>query len=296
MEKFQLSHDVIEIEVWSLGARLNSAYFAGSDNLLVGATTIEEALGPKKYNGAVVGPVANRIADGCCLIDGVVYQLPKNENGSTTLHSGPEGLHMREWEMQSSSESHMQFICHLEDGECGLPGRRVFSVQYRLIGPDTLCVTFDCAVLDGNTSLINPALHPYWCLDCREREDLKISVSADQYLPIDAAKLPTGDISSVEGTKFDLRELRVPSDQIDHNYCFDRSKTAEGRRIVLEGRAIRLDIETEASGVQIYTGKSSGIAIEPQEWPDAPHHSHFPSIEFDAGGFRQSTIYRFSLI
>ena len=54
-------------------------------------------------------------------------------------------------------------------------------------------------------------------------------------------------------------------------------------------------VTTDAPGLQIFTGKDIGIAIEPQHWPDAMHHAQFPSIELRPGEtYQQNSTYRFS--
>ncbi len=38
-----------------------------------------------------------------------------------------------------------------------------------------------------------------------------------------------------------------------------------------------------------------GLAIEPQSWPDAPHHAHFPNIVLHPGEpWHQTTTFRFT--
>jgi len=52
--------------------------------------------------GALLGRTANRIADGWFVIDGHVYQLSKNENGST-LHGGAEGFGKKFWSVAEAN-------------------------------------------------------------------------------------------------------------------------------------------------------------------------------------------------
>ena len=123
-------------------------------------------------------------------------------------------------------------------------------------------------------------------------------MAADRYLPIDALKIPTGEIAPVEDSIFDLRRISVPSTGIDHNFCLSQERAADApaARLVAE-RGIALDILTDAPGMQVFTGKEIGIALEPQHWPDAPHHPNFPSIRLDPGvRYEQTTLYRFSTV
>ena len=82
------------------------------------------------------------------------------------------------------------------------------------------------------------------------------------------------------------------------------------------GSAIRssgrvLEIQTDQPGIQVYTGnkisgafaghggviyrQSAGLALEPQAFPDAPHHPNFPSATLRPGDIYRRTIrYRFT--
>ena len=277
----------LRIEIWPLGARLNQAHYGGIA-LLDESRDRAEALGPKHFNGAVVGPVANRIADGRVEIAGRSYDLPKNENGVTTLHGGNEGLHARDWTVADLSDDEAVLTIDLADGECGLPGNRRFTARYS-VGETDFTVTLE-ATSDAET-LVNLALHPYWALDAGGRAGLVLSVQADGYTPVDPRKIPTGEVAPVDGTIFDLRAAGEPSSGIDHNFVLTGAQPA----VRLAGPTLLLEIETDAPGLQIYSGKETGIAIEPQHFPDAPHHPGFPSILLRPGEtYRQVSTYRLS--
>lgn len=277
----------LRLEIWPLGARLNRAIYAGID-CADGSETREQALGPKRFNGAVVGPVANRLAGGTVDIAGRTHSLPRNENDETTLHSGPDGVHALDWTAETVTSDSARLTLTLPDGHGGLPGTRQLGALYD-VADHSFTLTFE-ATTDAPT-LMNLALHPYWTLGAHRRADLALRIAADRYTPVDARKIPTGEIALVDGTLFDLRRAHTPSSKIDHNFCLTRSDPA----IELTGSGLRLQIATDAPGLQVYTGKPLGIAIEPQHWPDAPHHPAFPSILLTPGQtYRQTSTYRFS--
>ncbi len=278
----------LQIEVWPLGARLNRVLYDGTP-CVDAAETREEALGPKRYNGAVVGPVANRLAGGSVSIAGKSYVLPRNENNETTLHSGPQGVHALDWNIADQDATSVTFALALSDGFGGLPGQRVVRASYD-VGGHSVEVTFEAT--STMPTVMNMALHPYWTLDAGGREGLQISVNADRYTPVDAKKIPTGKIADVAGTIFDLTDLQVPSTEIDHNFCLTGGDDAA---VTLTGKRLRMEMWTDAPGCQVFTGKPNGIAIEPQDYPDAPHHDAFPSILLAPGEtYRQISTYHFS--
>ncbi len=289
-EVIRLTNGDLEIEVWTLGARLNGVWFQGIGSLVDGAATEEEARGAKEYHGAVVGPVANRIEGGKAEIDGRSCAFEQNERGRTTLHSGSTGFHAQEWTVAEQSESALKLTLDVPDGLGGFPGNKNVSASYTL-GNGEMIVEFR-ATTDAPT-WVNLALHPFWRAARDGRAGSLISVDADSCLPVDSFQIPTGEQASVAGTEFDLRHIGAPSSAIDHNYCLNAGASPAMR---LEGDlGVRMDIETDAPGLQIFTGRDYGIAIEPQHWPDSMHHADFPSIRLDPGeDYTQSSTYRFS--
>lgn len=284
-----LKNGAMSIELWTLGARLNAAAWNGHDGLLDGSATLDDALGPKLNHGSVAGPVANRIANGRADIDGVPFQFEQNENDKTLLHSGTKSTRDAVW-LVTETHAHWAVltldIAHMADD---FPGNRTITARYDLVD-NGFDLTFT-ATTDAPT-LMNLALHPYWRLGT-DRAGLRIKVNSDRYLPVNTDTIPTGDLSDVTGTPFDLRDLSAPSHDIDHNYCL--GLTGDMADIVtLASDKLRMVIESDAPGCQIFTGKPFGIAIEPQHWPDAPNHANFPAIQLDPGQtYRQISRYRF---
>ncbi|NNE81719.1 MAG: galactose mutarotase [Silicimonas sp.] len=285
-----LSAGRTSIEVWTLGARLNAATWDGDTGLVDGAASVDEALGPKLNHGSVAGPVANRIAGGSAEIDGKVYDFEKNENEKTLLHSGSKSTRDAIWRVAEQTKDSARLTLarrHLQDG---FPGNRRIEARY-LVTDEGFDLTFT-ATSDAPT-LMNLALHPYWTLG-RARDDLLLHLSADTYLPVNTDKIPTGAVDLVDNSIFDLRAPRRASPDIDHNFCFPGTGAIDHVASLRTDR-LRLDIETDAPGLQVYTGNPSGIALEPQHWPDAPHHPAFPSILLSPGEvYRQTSRYRFS--
>lgn len=289
MEIYSIGNDLLKVEISPLGARLNAVTFDGIEGLLDGAMTRAEALGEKQFHGPVCGPVANRIEHGTASLDGKDFSFERNEHGITTLHSGAAGVHAKDWTVHNHDENRIVLFLDLEDSEGGFPGNRSLSACFEVF-ENTLSVRFEAAT-DAPT-WINLALHPYWTLARAGRDRQKVQVPCTHYLPLTSDKIPTGEIAEVAGTHFDLRALALPSPLIDANYC---REPVFGPAAVVESDDLRLEVETDAPGIQIFTQKPYGIAIEPQHWPDAMHHPHFPSIRLDPGQtYAQNSTYRFT--
>ncbi|MEO0918868.1 MAG: galactose mutarotase, partial [Pseudomonadota bacterium] len=208
-EIIRLGTGDLEIEVWTLGARLNGVWFQGVGPLVDGATNEDEARGAKKYNGAVVGPVANRIAGGKASIDGRTHTFERNEKGITTLHSGSTGVHAQEWEVLRRTADRLVMQLVLPDGLGGFPATRSLQADYH-VGATGFTTVFT-ATTDAPTWM-NLALHPYWRLSHGGRDNMKMAIAADRYTPVDKDQIPLGTEEDVDRTLFDLRALGVPSD------------------------------------------------------------------------------------
>ncbi|MEO1001252.1 MAG: hypothetical protein AAFW69_11735, partial [Pseudomonadota bacterium] len=157
-----------------------------------------------RYFGAVVGRVANRIAGGRFALGGETFELPVN-NGPNTLHGGPAGLGRRVWEMEADGTRALRLTCRSPDGDQGFPGEVAFAVTYRLDGARLTCA------MEGRPDLptpINLAHHNYYTLGAADVRDLRIEVKADRYLPVDDVQIPTGEMLTVAGTRFDFQAPR----------------------------------------------------------------------------------------
>ena len=102
--------------------------------------------GKNPYMGAVVGRVANRIADGKFSLDGKDYELAKN-NGPNSLHGGLVGLDKVVWSSAMDEEAGTVTFSYLgRDGEEGYPGDVVFNVRYSLDSEGGLRLSFSAMV------------------------------------------------------------------------------------------------------------------------------------------------------
>src|SRR5450631_1720581 len=136
-------------------------------------------------------------------------------------------------------------------------------------------------------------------------------MNAPRYLITDKNILPSGEIASVAGTKFDFRKLRAVREAYDHCFCLDgrrgQMKQALTMRDPKSGR--RMEVWSTECAIQFYTaihwnetlpGKGGplhqhqAIAIEPQNVPDAPNHPNFPSSVLRPGNtYRNRIEWRF---
>ncbi|WP_299281960.1 aldose epimerase family protein [uncultured Tateyamaria sp.] len=303
MTHFTLRSADMSARISPYGARLEHVSFHDGPNLVLHADPHRHPGWHDVYAGAIVGPVANRIRGGEVHLGDATYHMPTNENDRTALHSGPDGLDRRPWDMMAQDDSGVTLRCTLADGDGGLPGLRQITVRY---GLSAATLTLDITATTNHATPINIAHHPYWRLgDARAH---LLQVHAAHYLPVDQHNIPTGVIADVAGTAFDHRAPKPLHPEIDHNLCTAPRKQVTARHVAtLHGaQGIRLHIDSTEPGLQVYGGAYlpkiagtdiapyAGIALEPQGWPDAVHHPDFPSIICTpTQPYTQITRYRF---
>lgn len=291
VEAFSLVSSEAEVLITNFGARVLSFVYDGVD-LIHGPKTPEELAADTCYCGSICGRVANRIAGGEFELDGKLYRLAVN-NGPNHLHGGNCGYSDRVWAVQHTSADTLVLTLHSADGEEGYPGAVSLKATYRLSGAE-LTLTME-AVSEART-LLNLTNHAYWNLNGKGTVDAghTLAVQASAYTPM-VQNIPTGVIMPVQGGEFDLREGVSLTDKVlDDNFVLSTQhgvKTAA----VLSAAGVTLTVETDAPGLQVYTGdylplKRGGVALEAQSFPDTAHHPHFPSIVAQPGQLITRTI------
>ena len=308
VEKVTISNGPARAQLISYGATLTDFRLDGIPySLALGSPDPESYFGKMRYFGAIVGPIANRIAQGQALLDGQSLKLAVNENGNA-LHGGPEGISQKNWQVEELESDRVIFSVQTSDGESGLPGPLEIKVSYSIQNDGALKI--EISAKSEKPTFCNPAFHGYWCLNNEGLGGHKLTIHADHFLPTNEALIPTGEIQSVDGTPYDLRQPKaLPAEiSLDTNFCLNGGGLREVAR--LETDELAMIVETDAPGLQVYDaarlntfpvlghsgnpyGGHAGIAMEPQVWPDAPNQPNFPSITLRPGErFSQISFFR----
>jgi len=293
------------------GARLLALEVDGVDVVFGNALDFDVKTGDASA-GSVCGRFAGRISKAEFELDGVTHKLIPNRD-DFQLHGGPENFGNQDWQHhKKGNELSFSFIS--PDGDQGFPGLMRATATYRLAGK---ILSLDLSATTDKPTVINLTNHAYWNMmgpsagkDAAFTQEVQIN--AAHYLPLSPKLLPTGAIAKVEGTRFDFRKLRKVAEAYDN--CFmlagkrGELKQALTMRDPHTGR--RMEVWTTEAAVQFYTaihwndtikGKHGNmlnhqaIAIEPQNAPDAPNHSNFPSSVLRPGQtYRNRIEWRFS--
>ncbi|MBN2638431.1 MAG: galactose mutarotase [Bacteroidales bacterium] len=322
----------IEVHFLSQGGKLCSIKIPSENkkiDILIGYDTEKEFLNGDPFFGALIGRYANRIANGVFYIDGKKYQLPVN-HATNHLHGGDSGFHKKDWKVEKVDtpgyNSSYKLSLQSVDREEGYPGNLFVSVLYALNDNNEFLIDFN-AITDQPT-VVNLTSHPYFNLNGPGKENINnhsLQIIADHYTPLNKNFIPTGELKNVSRTAFDLRKpvnikSLVLSDDpdimlrngLDHNWMIRRKDHDLVKAAVLSvpGSKRKVEVFTTQPGIQVYagmhfdgseTGKDGfpiescyGLALEPQNFPDAPNKINFPNaILYQGEEYHEQIVYRF---
>lgn len=328
VEAFRLRGGDTQIEVINYGAiltRLTRPDRSGRvADLVLGFDNPARYASARGNAGAICGRHANRLSNGRFHLDGRRIDLPLNA-GLHHSHGGPRGFGKRFWTPHPDPAANaVEFRLTSDDGDQGYPGKLHASTTYRLGAEGTLYLTMRASA-DART-IVNLVHHGYWNLAGHHAGSVErqiLHVEADHYTPV-RDKIPTGEIAPVAGTPFDFTRPAAIGRSIaqaslaggyDHNFCI-RGPVPQLRRCCVlfdpaSGR--RLELHSNQPGLQLYTprqfsgmpvkgkagaayGLYAGLALETQNYPDAPNQPGFPSSMLSPGElYEHRMIFHFSI-
>ena len=286
-------------------------------DIILGFNDLEGYLQDVTYQGAIAGRFANRIEGARFTLNGVEYNLTKND-GDNCLHGGDRGFNQVLWESQIILENDQEILRlqHVSPhGDQGFPGELRVTVDYSLNSDNEFNIKM-YASTDRDT-IVSLTLHPYFNLSgdfSTNILDHVLTVNSDEFLPVSSSQIPVSKQQNVMNTVFDFSTARkigqwIGSDDeqlkitggydhyfikrshlIDHVECAEIFDPSSGRK---------LKVLSNAPGVQVYTGNYlrkdiigkdgvafqpyGGICIEPQAFPNSPNEKTFPSALLTPG-------------
>jgi len=271
--------------------------------------------------GAIIGRYGNRIAKAKFSIDGKEYHLVANDN-QNTLHGGINGFDKHVWdvmEIKDTAGVGLQLTYVSKDGEEGFPGNLKTIVTYTLTNNNELKINYQAET--DKPTVLNLTHHSYFNLACHG-DVLKhqIQINADRYVIVDTNLIPTGELPSVKGSKYDFTQMMEIGSRIDtgfhkgYDHCYvlngKPGEMVEAATVYDPFSGRTLTVYTDQPGVQFYTGNfldgslqgknemvyddHNGFCLETQHFPDSPNHPQFPSTLLRPGEkFHSQTIYKF---
>lgn len=330
-----LENGHVRMAVTNFGARIVSLCIPDRNgeyaDVVIGFNNIDDYLNAgEPFHGAIIGRVANRIANGRFKMDEKEYFLPINNN-TNHLHGGSKGFHNQVWDVESVNDTSIILLYFSKDGEMGYPGNLNVEVTYILHSDNSLEIKYK-AKTDKKTPVMLTN-HAFWNLSGEASgtiNDHILTINADSCIRIDSTLIPTGEIVSVEETVFDFRKpkavgkdllMQNNNDQLKNGFGYDynwplikeKADVMSFAGSVMDPASGRkIDVFTQEPVLLFYGGNfldgsdvgkygkpikyREAFCLETQHYPDSPNHNNFPSIYLNPGEvYSTKTIYKFSV-
>jgi aldose 1-epimerase len=322
----------MEVCVINYGARIVSVLVpdktGGMQDVVLGFDNISDFLNNNNNFGAAIGRYGNRIAKGKFKLDGVEYQLTIN-NGENSLHGGITGFQDQMFDIIQVDSATLECQYLSPDGDNGYPGNLNVKVIYKLTNDNAIDISYEAET--DKPTVVNLTNHSYFNLSGNPNNitvDHILFMNCDNYTPVDAELIPTGEIATVKNTPMDFTQPTIIGERID-DYTFDQLKlgggydhnwifNAQGDINTLACKAfcpltgIFLEVYTIEPGVQFYAGnfldgtltgkkgivynKRAAFCLETQHYPDSPNQPNFPGTVLRPGEkYVSRCIYKFGV-
>lgn len=332
---YTLTNDNIKVKITNYGCIIlsivTSDKYGQEDDIVLGYDNFEDYKTTTTYFGALVGRCANRIGNASITIDGVKYDLAKND-GKNHLHGGIKGFNKIVWDSEVLSDKKGEYLelSYLsKDGEENYPGNLKVIVRYRLTDNNELVI--DYYGKSDKDTVVNLTNHSYFNLSGHASGDVlnhKVKIYAKNITAADSESIPTGEIRNIIGTPMDFTNLKSIGQDIekdydqlvygngyDHNWIMDdyTGELKKAAEVIDENSGRVLEVLTTKPGIQFYTGnflneneigkggvkykKRQGLCLETQYFPDSLNHDGFSNVILEAGQeYKHTTIYKMSVI
>ena len=321
----------MEVCITNFGGRIVSVMVPDKDgqmrDVVLGFDSIQDYISKPSDFGASIGRYANRINQGKFTLDGVEYQLPRNNYGHC-LHGGPQGFQYRVYDAVQLNPQELQLTYVAKDGEEGFPGNITCKVLMKLTDDNAIDIQYEAET--DKPTIVNMTNHSYFNLDgdAGSNAEHLLTIDADYYTPVDSTFMTTGEIVPVEDTPMDFRTPMPVGERIndfdfvqlkngngyDHNWVLNAKGDINRRAASLKSQktGIVLDVYTNEPGVQVYAGnfldgsltgkkgitynQRASVCLETQKYPDTPNKPEWPSAVLRPGEtYNSHCIFKFSV-
>ena len=321
----------MEVCITNFGGRIVSVMVPDKDgqmrDVVLGFDAIQDYISKPSDFGASIGRYANRINQGKFTLDGVEYQLPRNNYGHC-LHGGPQGFQYRVYDAVQLNPQELQLTYVAKDGEEGFPGNITCKVLMKLTDDNAIDIQYEAET--DKPTIVNMTNHSYFNLDgdAGSNAEHLLTIDADYYTPVDSTFMTTGEIVPVEDTPMDFRTPMPVGERIndfdfvqlkngngyDHNWVLNAKGDINRRAASLKSQktGIVLDVYTNEPGVQVYAGnfldgsltgkkgitynQRASVCLETQKYPDTPNKPEWPSAVLRPGEkYMSQCIFKFSV-
>lgn len=299
------------------------------DDVVLGFDTVEKySTNDICYFGSTIGRNSNRVKNASFNLNGITYNLDKNERGKNNLHSGFNPYNKRIWNYSvNENNNSISFNLISPDGDQGFPGEFDITVTYTLTNDNELKIEYNGKA--NKDTIANMTNHSYFNLAGHNNGttlNQSLWINADKFVEVDNELIPTGNLVEVKNTPMDFTTSKKIGDEInsdfeqlkltggyDHSYVINKTQNDIEKIAVLsdENSGRTMEVYTDAIGVQFYAGNfiennkivgkedclyknRSGICLETGFLPDSMNRPTFPSSILEANEiYNTTTIYKF---
>ncbi|SDR67555.1 aldose epimerase family protein [Gramella sp. MAR_2010_147] len=260
-----------------------------------------------KCFGASIGRFAGRISNGKFQIDDEEYQLYQLEE-RVHLHGGEAGFQYKFWEVERIDKGENPSVTlsytseHLEEG---YPGRLQVKAKYTLTEENEIKISYSART--DKTTIVNITNHSYFNLNGGGSvSDHFMQVNASKILELDEKNLPTGNLTKLKKSPKDYRENKLLGNrELDDVFVLDVMENEVQAQLFSSLSGIKMKLSSNQPVLVIYSPetlpdslvylseidkKYPAVALEAQNYPDAPNFRNFPSSLLEPGEFYENNI------
>lgn len=281
-------------------------------NLVVGPADANEYLSDEyreegKCFGASIGRFAGRIAGGKFEIGEKEFELD-HVTEDVHLHGGKSGFQYKLWELDKVHEGENPYVIlsyTSENLEEGYPGKLEVTAKYMLTEENEIKISYQAKT--DSATIVNITNHAYFNLNgSGSVSDHFMQVHANKILELDEKNLPTGNLTKLKGHPKDFSENKLLGNrELDDVYITDVMESEFQAQLFAPLSGIKMKVSSDQPVVVIYSPeklpdswnylseidkKYPAVAIEAQNYPDAPNFRNFPSSLLKPGEVYENNI------
>ena len=328
---FNIASDGVRCALSPLGASIASVQVRDRQGRFIDVALAPRCLfdgTPDPFTaGRTIGPCCGRVREGRISIDGVPFQLTRND-GANHIHGGPNGAAFQFWTARQLSASRVRFELELPDGLDGWPGNRTLRAEYAVEGS---CLRVIYSAVTDSATWVDMTNHVYWDLGGRfdgSALDQVLEISARRVVFNGEGHLPV-DILPAEGP-FDFTRPATLSGNMalspshgqlvmgrgyNNAWLLDdelRQARACAARLYAPSTGIRMTMDTDQPAIVLYSGgflkeqnrivdgvasPGCAVALEAQQLPDPFHLPGARPEPLRPGDrFRREIVWRFEAL
>lgn len=276
--------------------------------VLLGVKNEEDWSTQECFFNATIGRYANRIGHSRFTVGGVDHII--SSGAEHALHGGIDGFDKRRFIFSDVKENSLTLTLHSPDGDQGFPGNFDLTVVFTVTEDNMLKMEYE-ATCDQEcpASLTN---HAYFNLNGVNSSILghTLQIDAQGVMELDEGSIPTGKILNLDDNEaFDFRKPKLIGKDFmnhgqmkltlgyDHPYLIKGDLSQPFAKVLSDDGKVQLEVFTDYPAVQFYSGNyvhagtpiiarddgkeyqnQSGLCLEPEYYPDAPHLPQFAEL------------------